>query len=107
MCYGNHLRKNCNEEKLSWADYVKMFRSKNPEIPDDFYGKWIEIFKAAKMPNESDFNLPTTKEECDEMFSHMSSCGIDREAGIKMLKERKEKYEAAIKEYFSKLPQNK
>ena len=83
-----------------------MFRSKNPEIPDDFYGKWFEIFKTAKMPDKSDFNLPTTKEECDEMFSHMSSCGIDKEAGIKMLKERKEKYEAPVKEYCSKLSQN-
>ena len=56
------IRKNCNEEKLSWSDYVKMFRSMNPEIPDDFYGKWFEIFKTAKMPDKSDFNLPTTKE---------------------------------------------
>ena len=45
VCYGNHLRKNCTEEKLSWADYNKIFRSKNPEIPDEFYGKWIELIR--------------------------------------------------------------
>ena len=35
-CYGHHLRKDCTEEKLSWADYVTSIRSGNPEIWDDF-----------------------------------------------------------------------
>ena len=51
---------------------------------------------------ESDFNLPTTREEYEQMLTLMSSCGIDREAGIKMLRERKVKYDAAVKEFNSK-----
>ena len=103
-CYGNHLRKDCKEEKRTWSDYVNIFRCQNPEIPDEFYGKWAEIFEkdSPKMPMESDFNLPTTREEYEQMLTLMSSCGIDREAGIKMLRERKVKYDAAVKEFNSK-----
>ena len=57
------------------------------------------------MPNETDFNLPTTKDECDQMLALMLSCGIDRMTGISMLKERKEKFELAVKEYKSKKTQ--
>ena len=92
---------------MSWADYVMFFRSENPEISDEFYGKWIEIIKEdpSKRPCEKDFNLPTTKEECDQMFNLMTACGIDRATGITMLKERKEKFELAVKEYESKKAQ--
>ena len=85
------MRKDCKEEKVSWADYVKIFRSENPDIPDDFYGKWIGVIEKnlIKRPLEKDFNLPTTKEECDQMFSMMTACGIDKAAGITMLKEEK------------------
>ena len=48
-----------------------------------------------------------TQEECEQMFILMSSCGIDKETGIKMLKERKEKFESAMKEYKSKTTVNK
>ena len=108
VCYGHHLRKDCIEEKLSWADYLTSFRSENPEISDEFYGKWIEIVKeySIKRPCEKDFNLPSTKEECDQMFNLMTACGIDRATGITMLKERKEKFEQAVKEYESKKDQN-
>ena len=104
MCYGNHLRKDCTEEKLSWSDYLKLFRSKNPEILDEL---WIKIIKDdySKMPKETDFNLPTTKEECDQILALMLSCRIDRVTGISMLKERKEKFELAVKVYNSKKTQ--
>ena len=45
VCFGHHLRKDCNEEKVSWAEYVRKFRSENPDISDEFYGKWIEIIR--------------------------------------------------------------
>ena len=59
----------------------------------------------SKRPCEKDFNLPTTKEECDQMFNLMTACGIDRATGITILKERKEKFEQAVKEYESKKAQ--
>ena len=92
---------------MSWADYVTIFRSENPEISDEFYSKWIEIIKEdpSKRPCEKDFNLPTTKEECDQMLNLMTACGIERATGITMLKERKEKFEQAVKEYESKKAQ--
>ena len=108
VCYGHHLRKDCTEEKLSWADYVTSFRSGNPEISDDFYGKWIDLVKkvSIKRPSEKDFNLPTTKDECEKMLNLMTACGIDRAKSITMLKERKEKFEQAVKEYKSQREQN-
>ena len=78
----------------------EMFRSDNPEIPDDFYGKWIEILKntSMKKPNEKDFNLPTNRDEFEQMIAIMNSCGIDRATGITMLKERKSKFDLATKD---------
>ena len=54
---------------------------------------------------EKDFDLPTNKEECDQMFAMMTACGIDKVTGITMLKERKEKFEMALNEYNSKIAQ--
>ena len=64
------VRNKCTEEKVSWTDYVSIFRTENPEISDDFYGKWIQVIKedVSKRPCEKDFNLPSTKEECDQMI---------------------------------------
>ena len=90
------------------TNYVKIFRSKNPEIPDEFYGKWIELIRenSDKMPNASNFNLPTTKEECEQMIAIMSSCGIDRVTGMSMLKERKARFDSAVDEYKLKKDKN-
>ena len=107
VCFGHHLRKDCNEEKVGWAEYVRKFRSENPDISDEFNGKWIKIIRESsnKMPEEKDYNLPTTKEECEQTFAIMMSCGIDRATEITMLKERKEKFDLAVKEYLSKKSQ--
>ena len=74
-----------------------------------FYGKWIENIREdfSKMPDKKDFNLPATKEECDQMFKLISACGIDKATGITMSKERKEKFDLAVKEYKSKKSQEK
>ena len=106
-CYGHHLRKECTEVKVNWAGYVSMFREGNPEISNEFYGKWIELIKAdpIKRPTEKDFNLPNTKEECEQMLSLMSACGIDKLTGTKMLLERKSKFEQALKDYEQKIDQ--
>ena len=108
-CYGHHLRKVCSEEKVNWADYVITFKAENPDISEAFYGKWNEKTKEEtyKRPCEKDFNLPTSREEGEQMLNLMSTCGINRESGVSMLKERKEKFELAVKEYELKRNQSK
>ena len=71
-CYGHHLRKDCTEEKVSWPEYIKMFRLENAEIPVDFYGKWAETFKQEVQvaPREQDFNLPTSLSICHHQSRH-------------------------------------
>ena len=64
-----HLRKDCENEKVTWNEYIKRFKQKHPEIPDHFYGKWynLALKHHSKCPTEKDFNLPTSKEEWEEM----------------------------------------
>ena len=78
-CYGNHLRKDCNNEKLPWADYVTNFKDHNPEIPDEFYGKWLKkaSLLVLECPTEKQFHLPSCKAEWDELKSTMIGCGIE------------------------------
>ena len=40
-CYGEHLRKSCQEPKITWLDYIENFRDMNPDLPDDFYGELL------------------------------------------------------------------
>ena len=96
-CYKNHLRKDCNNDKVSWKDYVKGFKQSNPEFPDLFYGKWSELQKTpAKIgPTEKDFNIPTTQSEWEEMKRMLSQCGVDEESAKSMIKERLLKFEKA------------
>ena len=63
-CFGNHLRKNCSNEKVSWLEYVSKFKTDYPEIPDEFYGKWLEKVGESQQlcPTERDFHIP--KDEC-------------------------------------------
>jgi hypothetical protein len=42
-CFGNHQRKNCKEEKVSWIKYVEQFIANFPEIPKESYGRWANI----------------------------------------------------------------
>ena len=42
-CFGNHPRKNCRSEKVSWIHYVLRFMENHPEVPPEFYGKWWKI----------------------------------------------------------------
>ena len=70
-CYGHHLRKECQNEKVGWLDYVGIFMQENPEIPESFYGKWAEkLSKTDGKPTEKDFYLPSNQEELDEMMLH-------------------------------------
>ena len=42
-CYGCHTRRQCTNEKVPWITYVRDFMVKNPDITEDFYGKWWEV----------------------------------------------------------------
>jgi hypothetical protein len=39
-CFGPHARKACNQERVTWIQYVSDLMTAHPEIPEDFYGKW-------------------------------------------------------------------
>ena len=39
-CFGPHQRRMCQNEKVSWFDYVQWFLKEYPEIPITLYGKW-------------------------------------------------------------------
>ena len=41
-CYGHHSRRQCTNRKVPWIVYVRDFMMENPDITEDFYGKWWE-----------------------------------------------------------------
>ena len=100
-CYGHHIRKDCSSDKISWHDYVGIFMQENPDIPLDFYGKWSDnLTKAPKLrSNESDFSIPTTKDELNEMMHNLKKSGFGKDDMMKIFKERKEKFEKAKNDY--------
>ena len=67
-CYGDHLRKDCKNEKVTWHDYVGIFKSQNPDIPESFYGNPSvkSSNNSCQRPTEKDFNIPTTQDEQNE-----------------------------------------
>ena len=100
-CYGNHIRKDCENEKISWKDYIEIFKEENPEIPASFYGKWSEntTLSSKKKPTEKDFNIPTTQDELNEMMTNMMKSGFDKEAMMNIFKDRKAKLIQALEEH--------
>ena len=103
-CYENHLRKDCGNTKLSWGNYVDKFRLSNPEIPDEFYGKWLKKtnIKVIECPSEKDFHLPKSQAEWDEMKTKMMSCGMEESKIKSMMQERFQKYEQVLNKYKDK-----
>ena len=63
------------------------------QITVGFKFRTIPVFKE---PSEREFNLPTTKDELDQMLSMMDECGIDKLTAITMLKERKAKFDGRV-----------
>ena len=131
ICFGRHLRKDCEESKVTWTEYIKLFKEENPSIPDDFYGSNLERFdssskqkKKAKEqfvaprnglewsalmkriqtsggPKPEDYSLPMTENDWNEMLMKMESCGIEKPKAIEMMKERRAKFTKACELYFS------
>ena len=50
-------------------------------------------------PTESDFSIPTTKDELNEMMQNLKKSGFGNEDMMKIFKERKEKFEKAKNDY--------
>ena len=42
-CYGSHSRRQCTNERTPWVVYVRDFMKNNPDITQDYYGKWWEV----------------------------------------------------------------
>ena len=43
-CYqGGHYRKDCQEKKVDWIDYVSAFINQNESIPEEMFGRWYKI----------------------------------------------------------------
>ena len=101
-CYGEHLRKNCPNEKITWDDYVEHFRQMNPSFPNEYYG----TSKAGKRRNQKkpkpkleDFKIPDSQEAWDKMIKKMVDCGIERETASQMIIARKALFDKAVAEY--------
>ena len=131
ICFGKHLRKDCEGSKVTWPEYIKRFKEENPEISDDFYGdnigrfvsskkqklvrqepfvrprngaEWTALIKRVRDsggPNPEDFTLPTTEVEWDSMLKKLEDCGVERAKAIEMMKERRGKFVKACKNYFN------
>ena len=95
------VRKECENEKVSWSDYVSIFKTRNPDIPESFYGKWADPPPKPEMrkPKEKDYCIPTNQSELDDLMNNMRKSGFNKEGVIQILKERKIKFDAAMDEY--------
>lgn len=51
-CFGEHMSRNCNEEKVKWLDYVDNFMQTNSEIQEDLYGNWNNIIERERKQNK-------------------------------------------------------
>jgi hypothetical protein len=47
-CFGELSRKFYKRPKVKWIDYVINFIEANLHIPEEAYGRWIEIIKKEK-----------------------------------------------------------
>ena len=47
-CFGEHSGKFCKRPKVKWIDYVTNFIETNKNIPEEAYGRWIEIIAREK-----------------------------------------------------------
>ena len=42
-CYGSHSRRQCTNERVPWVTYVRDFMKNNPDITENYYGKWWDV----------------------------------------------------------------
>ena len=97
-CYEKHLRRDCENEKITWPAYVKKFILENPEIPKELYGSCYgrvmkeyhqKVSSTKPKPVMRDFNLPELQSEWDLMIKKLGECGFDQMKAVSIIKERK------------------
>ena len=51
-CFATHQKGKCENERVTWLEYVFNFICANPDIPRDYFGKWTDIVeeKIGKLP---------------------------------------------------------
>jgi hypothetical protein len=47
---GHTQKKTCQSSKKLWMEYLDQFISLNPDVPDDCYGRWLDIINKAQDP---------------------------------------------------------
>ena len=47
-CFGKHHKSKCETRKAQFKDYVINFAERNPGFPEEAYGRWIELIRAAR-----------------------------------------------------------
>ena len=88
-CFGKHPRRVCKNEKVPWIDYVAKFVDSNADIPDQAYGRWIEVLKKEKKvgaetradPNEIKSKVSNQAEKIYESSDESLDPQIQTESG--------------------------
>jgi hypothetical protein len=75
-CFGPHPRRNCRSERVTWIQYCLNFMEKNPEIPQDYYGKWWKIVNqefGEIIPEQGENNVDQQEQDSSEQPSAQSA----------------------------------
>ena len=49
--FQKHHKKVCKNEKVQWIEYVREFLACNQDIPDEYFGRWVDILNKIKDQN--------------------------------------------------------
>ena len=72
-CFGKHQKRNCQSKKVPWIDYVCNFIADNPDIPEEYYGKWSEIVRKVGLEKVKRPILPENERERSTPLSSLDS----------------------------------
>ena len=105
LCTGyfeKHLRRDCQNEKITRSAYIKKFILENPDVPRDLYGSSFDRIMKEKTkemkrakPLMKDFNLPESQTEWELMILKLGECGFDQTKAVSIIAERKVQFDAA------------
>ena len=114
ICYGQHNKKDCDAEKVTWKEYVERSSEEYPEMAANFYGNYWEKQATKKMQNRSlksrqvrpvpaDFGVPVSKEDYNEVLIELMKTGMNYDVATVNIKTRITEYKKAGNEYNSPL----
>ena len=75
-CFGHHNRRGCQSRRVPWIDYVKNFVDKNPNIPRNYFGKWMDILHKVEKTQEEKSNVQT-KEHTQKAVKEIDLAGSE------------------------------